>query len=565
MRYTDPRILTTLILGMLFTGVFAYAVYTASLDSNVFQAPTIKADSFYVGAQTLAQFILSTAPSGGASTRSYTYIIYKETATYYALKTADSTITSNANFNTLYNSVITACVSGNTVYLEGGTYTLSAPDLTLKSGVGIYGAGYGTIIDASALTSDERVFYGYGSLGAALNLNANALVRAKSLTLTSTGSVVEGDWFFLQSTAIWESNSKNMPQGEIHRAGTVVPNVSIAIPLDGCIMDTYNIADTAHLHEITALENVMISGIHIMGQSGDNIHGIVLLYAVNSQIKDCFFTECETDSINIESCVGIDITDSTFVKANRAGFGYGVAINNACQGIMVSGNTFQECRHGVTIGGYTRAGIPRGITVDGNYVYYGIDAAMDCHDTGENVVFSNNVMNGVDYGISFHGHSGAIVGNSVVGANSYAIKIASDLHGVGLVVSGNTLRHSQIGIWAENVKYLSITGNVITDNALHGIYFDTVSNSTVSGNVISNNGYYTNDTYDGFKLSASDSNMITGNTIYSVGANRQQYAINISDAACDGNFVFGNFLANGGASGILNDLGTGTTSDHNVV
>jgi hypothetical protein len=48
MRLTDPRVLTTLVLGMLFTGVFAFAVYTASLDDNVFQAPTIKADAFYL-------------------------------------------------------------------------------------------------------------------------------------------------------------------------------------------------------------------------------------------------------------------------------------------------------------------------------------------------------------------------------------------------------------------------------------------------------------------------------------------------------------------------------------
>jgi hypothetical protein len=127
MRYTDPRILTTLILGMLFTGVFAYAVYTASLDNSVFQAPTIKADTFYVGAQTLANYIVATAPGATVTTQAspYNWIISKVGGVYYANSTTGAAAVSNANFNTFWTAFEAGLSDGDAVYFKAGTYIYS--------------------------------------------------------------------------------------------------------------------------------------------------------------------------------------------------------------------------------------------------------------------------------------------------------------------------------------------------------------------------------------------------------------------------------------------------------
>jgi len=82
---------------------------------------------------------------------------------------------------------------------------------------------------------------------------------------------------------------------------------------------------------------------------------------------------------------------------------------------------------------------------------------------------------------------------------------------------------------------------------------------------VEGNSQTTNDTYDGIFVDGdSDLNNIQGNTVrQGVGANRQQYGININAGNCDDSLVIANDIDSSGVSGNFNDSGTGTISHLN--
>ena len=218
MRLTDPRVLTTLVLGMLFTGVFAFAVYTASLDDSVFQAPTIKADAFYVGGDTLATYIASVAPGGGGGATAGTgYVIYwNATSSTWDARNQQTGVIDESNADPAI--VITNCLANRPgkIVLSAGTTYAFASTVTLPSSL----SGYGSIIegesDAVLITSSEaKVFDGNATswVGGTMNPSKFTLrnLRIQHNTIDANSITIDGWWtyLFLENVRIDNTDAKS--------------------------------------------------------------------------------------------------------------------------------------------------------------------------------------------------------------------------------------------------------------------------------------------------------------------------------------------------------------------
>jgi len=429
MRLTDPRVLTTLILGMMFTGVFAYAVYTASLDGSVFQAPTIKADVFYVGAQTLNNYILSVAPggAGGFYPQPSTYLIYKTGGgTYVSQNQLTGVNSTNANFVTLINTVFSACSAGDTIHVKAGSYVVGAT-ITGQTGVNLSGEGYGTIFGGSTMAASDTMIEYTGVSGAAVNLSANAAILDNHVHVAAgdEAGFAAGDLVFINSSAVWDGNTLNQKQGEFFHVGSTGVGLVNLVTYES-LMGTYATASTAHLHKVTPVRDFVIENIHLTGDGATAVDGIYITNAENVVVRGVSALGVNRRAIAFTNVLSGKVTGCSLNEINQAGFGYGVVLEYASQGIVVSDNTFFNCRHAVAIGGGSLAGIPRGISVNNNYASSSsADANYDCHDVGESITFSNNVSLGGSYGFAIRAHTVVVSGNVVNGAATVGIQLDS--------------------------------------------------------------------------------------------------------------------------------------------
>jgi len=132
------------------------------------------------------------------------------------------------------------------------------------------------------------------------------------------------------------------------------------------------------------------------------------------------------------------------------------------------------------------------------------------------------------------------------------------------LVIGNVVQENEglAGIHLEGAQSYNIVAfNQCLRNKLDGIMlYDGVSHCSIIGNVCIENGQAADNVYSGIRLGYNcDYNNIQFNTCRIGGlTNRPKYGISIDDADCDANIVTNNDLYNSGATGSLNDGGTGT-------
>lgn len=95
-----------------------------------------------------------------ATEQAASYIVGKNGSTYYAIKTSDGSITTNADAATLINACITALSSG-VIFFKSGTYTITST-ISLKNYVWLFGEGSGTTL---SFTNDGNCLRSAGTGG----------------------------------------------------------------------------------------------------------------------------------------------------------------------------------------------------------------------------------------------------------------------------------------------------------------------------------------------------------------------------------------------------------------
>lgn len=238
----------------------------------------------------------------------------------------------------------------------------------------------------------------------------------------------------------------------------------------------------------------------------------------------------------------------------------GGAANTNCDGTVISGNTIYNM---VNPGGAIFASNAPYLVASGNLIrncYNGIVFLTTCPSwVASGNEFYNTTRNCLQ--IDAASDDGTFSGNQL-NTNTEAWFYLIRITGADRIsLTGNNLKTaSHTAIYITSATRCKINNNTIVTAVRHGIHLNAVTWSTVSGNSVFDCDSADAASYDGIFLEANcDDNVISNNVC--VGNDR--YQINIANANCDDNIVTSNRLDDTGATGHLNDAGTGTDLGHN--
>ena len=192
------------------------------------------------------------------------------------------------------------------------------------------------------------------------------------------------------------------------------------------------------------------------------------------------------------------------------------------------------------------------------------EAGIQLNNSDFNTVIGNTCQEANRWGIYLYSsNNNTITGNTCQGNDDDGIWLSYSNNNT---VTGNTCQGNGFdGIYLHSSNNNTVTGNTCQGNGHDGIYLYSSNNNTVTGNICFENSQITDNSYDNIYLKSSDYNLIADKTCRRGAlANKPQYGINISNAACDHNMIHGNNLYDSGSTGDLNDAGTNTHKRDNL-
>jgi hypothetical protein len=173
----------------------------------------------------------------------------------------------------------------------------------------------------------------------------------------------------------------------------------------------------------------------------------------------------ETWAIALTSCINCEVSGCYWTQCNRAGYGYGCTVEDACQNIDVHDNFGSYNRHTIAVGGNPAAnfGIPRGVNIHDNHSEDCYAGNYNCHNVGEAINICDNVALNGYAGINAYQYSGTISGNTIIGCH-YGIEFDCS-QGDGVTVTGNTIKGATTGIvsYTANARKDLFMGNHVLD------------------------------------------------------------------------------------------------------
>lgn len=278
---------------------------------------------------------------------------------------------------------------------------------------------------------------------------------------------------------------------------------------------------------------------HDSGVAASNgVAAIDVLDVNDVSISDCVFNDCKTKGIFVRTTAVADCTDVVIKGCHfNECDGTNITLNSEdvstfVRRVSIVGNTFNASNTPVSdqtraihvVSNVTDVTIANNVTSGTGHLTY-VTGWRDCVQIGnssatlqpDNVTITGNVLTGMgDESIGMSGATNITISNNV-------------LHG-SLVTSGVYVPGD--GTWSNN--YVTVTGNMIYDHKLAGIFLKDTLTYAISGNVISDckDGIFVND--NGVTVLRGT---ISGNTIENV----ERRGIHWDGGACvvTGNIIDG--------------------------
>jgi Right handed beta helix region/Pectinesterase len=406
-------------------------------------------------------------------------------------------INGNGDFTDLQPAISALPATGGKIFVKAGVYPIVSTIKITESNVQIQGEGMGITVFAgnSALTGNTPVLEAFNSAaGTARQLVADT-ARGDTTLKTSPADAVSftaGDYVLLFSDKEVDGEQLGKHAGEIKQIIAVDPPSGM-IAVDDQILDTYTVAESAHVVRITMLQNVTLSDFSITTNASfstlkvgfTHFRFIENLQIHRIEAHDAYNTGIHVQSVrnaNISDCFVHHIRDVTPPSQEK----YGIVVGSASQNVSITGCRFSHTRHAVTTGsssGTNQNGVQRNVVVANCTSMLTDTAHFDTHQPVENVTFVGCVaIGGVPatseaYGFQMRGRNCSIIGCTVLQAIGRGIML------FGPVSSGASI----VGNMIANVKAIGSTSGT-------GIYFagpetpgaPATSNHTVTGNVIKN-------------------------------------------------------------------------------
>jgi len=396
-----------------------------------------------------------------------------------------------------------AAASGRPLDLGGQTWRIDG-QLNLASNVEIQN---GTL-DASFAANGTKLMVGSGSLGTGTAFTASTRGAASFAVSTSTG-LAANDWLYLRSADAFGVGGTH--RGEWMRIASV--STTTVTPY-GRLFDAYT--TVPQYFKPTLIENVTLRNLRLKGRgNGFNQYAAQFLYGRNIHVEDVVSEFFGDRHIEFQRCLDCYVTDSTMAHSDTVtGLAYGVVIANGCSGITVTGCTFRDMRHGVTVG--ANDGVDRNITVTGCVTTDCTDAGLDCHPQCAFVTFDGNAIScmglasgGSGDGIAMQGANMVCTGNTVTGFSRVGILIQN-------LVTNSAMGDNTATVSGNNISFPVGVGpayGVVMENqsTVAGWRYSVTGNTIDVINVANSSGIWNEIVSAGL---SNNSVTITGNTVY---------------------------------------------------
>jgi hypothetical protein len=240
-------------------------------------------------------------------------------------------------------------IDSGTILCIGSFHILSPID-NLKSGIHLRGIPGQTIFDCSKMKTTVIPCGCDGSryAGATALLIEDAPVGSRAVKVADAMGYDEGDFVKL----IDNESIAGFKKGEILRIRNINNNEII---FDKPVRDDYTVMDAANIRKLNMAEDIAIDGIKFIGPG---LETDLSLLSLNLQ-KNFRFANNEVVDFGRAAIYLSDSLDSTietnlFENIYMNGFGYAVAITNACDDISIRDNVFRvKGRHYISTGAGT--------------------------------------------------------------------------------------------------------------------------------------------------------------------------------------------------------------------
>ncbi|MEM7002407.1 MAG: right-handed parallel beta-helix repeat-containing protein [Pseudomonadota bacterium] len=390
--------------------------------------------------------------------------------------------------------------------------------------------------DCSSMVAGDTFLQLLGSLGTARPLTANAAQGQPQLTMTTANAAnfSANSRVLVYSNAIWRKVAGGTSaDSEVGEFASVASVVGGTVNLKQNLLDAYTTADAAAAAPVTMIRNATIRGGHVFSANPATTQhiGVHARYCENIKIERGTYTHFGNRNLWLQSCLIGKVTNCHIANAEWE-TGYGVAVGDASQHVLVHANTFERNRHHFTTTSSTGVrGITRFVTVSNNECYGTEDAttgsgdALDTHVGSEYINFiDNQVYDCQGAGVNFECTSGKINGNTIVRTTGQGIIARNkSKKGGSLEISDNKVEFTG-GVGVQVIRSVSVPTAPLFDSL------------TVTGNDIKSPGAG----LDGILIDGNgvvfDAPVIEGNKAKGVtGAGEAIRLVNCDDASFSGN------------------------------
>lgn len=470
-------------------------------------------------------------PIGGTAGQ----VLTKNTATDYDTGWTEAAAGGNppiyaSEYASLQAAADEASLQGRALYIEGGTWSLTAP-VDLQDNAYIFGDRENTIIDVSAYGTNQGAFHIIGTKNESRTLNADAEEGSRTVTLgTEADATYLAGFEWLKIHSERSTGISGIKQGEWVQIESQSTNT---LTLRDPLTDTYRTVDTAQITAFTMKRNVTIRDLTVRGGTDPAVMhgGIKTEFAYNITITNCRFYRTHYTGCMMWNVVGWQVTDCIFDEILASGTGYGVASGWASQDGIVANCIFRRMRHGYTTTGGSAAGTygrSARISVIGCKAYHSTSSGFDTHQGAIDIIFDGCSVIGGAGGIGILARCNSITitnctirniqgatanfgiqvvsndeapGQIVVSNNNITGAPGTTFHGIrvesalnypnwdGVVINGNRISQAWVGIdirndHAHTMMPMSIVGNTLAVIGNYGIFVESVPAVAITGNSV---------------------------------------------------------------------------------
>ncbi len=352
-------------------------------------------------------------------------------------------------------------IDSGVILFQKGEYNIDRT-LRLKSDISFIG-NEGVVFDCISSPAFTTGTGGYSSSTIPVASDANS--GTTQIRLSSVSGLNVGNYIKISDDFTVSYEGRSYKNGELAK---IVAIDGSTVTIESPLYDSYTVSRNARVREISMLENIRFENIDFVGNGMDTSSTAVYFYATkNVTFSNCGIEDFGTRAISLFDCLDCTIEDSTFKRVFKDGTGYGIAITNACDNIVIKNNSFLEKgRHYIAVvssrGGVTTDGFTRHVDVLDNIFRDCADEAVNSHPTSSPIF--------------------KVIGNEFYDSRK----------GVELARTDSIIKDNKFYRCGNALVTLSTGNHVIEDNYFNGNRISIIPHATsniIRNNVFDNGGY----------------------------------------------------------------------------